>query len=429
MKQILIKLSQLVLLSIVIVFSSCENEELESESSATSISVAKNWFEDYKAKIAFDAQFSDLIYKWQDVSITRLTDGTQAITVPVDYPNQSIDYYGHKIMYLYPKNKGADYDVNIFEFIPNPKKVKTRQEIIDLTAFDGYIIIWDLINGFVRGSKFEENLTVNDIDLKVEYTNKNALVFRQAAGDPWEIALKEVIIVKDSKTDNGSFSYTIRNYSNTGTGTSAGNYPERPGAAGGTPSSNNSVLIVETFFTPKITDVKKELKCFDLSSGAKVTIYVDQPIAGSRKLTAETGHTFISITQNGVTRTIGFYPDSPEASLISDQDSEIHDNSTSAFDVSITVDVSSSQLSDIVKYITNYPSKFSLNNFNCTNFGINVMSLGGLALPKTVGSSFPFFKGINPADLGEDIRALKLPAGATRNLTSGKAPAKSGTCK
>ncbi len=205
------------------------------------------------------------------------------------------------------------------------------------------------------------------------------------------------------------------------------------GSSGGGSSNNNTTTVnLSTFnITDKITDLVKELKCFNKNEGAKLTIYADQPITGSRTLTMETGHTFIGITQNGVTRSLGFYPDSPYASLISNQTSEIHDNSTSAYDVSITINISAVQLTNVISYITNYPSTYSLNNFNCSDFGIKVMSLGGLTLPKTVGSYSEWgftFKGINPADLGEDMRRLSLPAGATRNSTTGKAPAKSGTC-
>jgi hypothetical protein len=160
MKQNLIKLSQAILLCVVVVFSSCENEEFTAENATTNISSTKNWFEDYKAKTSFEPQFSDLIYNWQDALITRLTDGTDAITIPVEYSNQSPEYYGHKFVYLYPKKTGKGFNVSLFEFIPNPKKVQNRQETIDFNAFDGYIINWDLVHGFVRGSKFEQNLAV-----------------------------------------------------------------------------------------------------------------------------------------------------------------------------------------------------------------------------------------------------------------------------
>ncbi|WP_281847916.1 hypothetical protein [Olleya namhaensis] len=49
--------------------------------------------------------------------------------------------------------------------------------------------------------------------------------------------------------------------------------------------------------------------------------------------------------------------------------------------------------------------------------------------PTTVITMFSDdFKGRNPGDLGEDMRALTLPTGATRNNTGGNAPAREGDC-
>ncbi|NMH86227.1 hypothetical protein [Flavivirga algicola] len=192
-------------------------------------------------------------------------------------------------------------------------------------------------------------------------------------------------------------------------------------------------MFVETANTPKINDVKKELECFDKSNSAKLTIYVEQAIENSREVTARLGHTFIGIEQNGVIRNLGFYPDNGgAANLFSSQDSEIHDNSGSPYHVSITVDISSNQLSGIINYVENYPVKYDVNKYNCSDFGIKVASLGGLNLPSTLGVGSQFgitlFKGRNPGDLGEDIRELTLPPGATRDLNGGNAPKKSGDC-
>lgn len=433
MKQNLIKLAKAILLIIVMVFSSCENEELAAGNSGTSISVAKSWFEDYKAKTSFDPQFSDLIYNWQDVSITTLTDGTQAITVPVLYPNQSLKYYGHKIMYLYPNKIGKDFDVNIFEFIPNPKKVQTRQEKIDLTAFDGYIIHWDLVNGFVRGSKFEQNLAVNVISLEVNYTNNNKKVLE----DPWEIALREVIIVKDSKTDNGSnnvgFSYTIRNYSNTGTGTTAGNYPERPGAAVGA-SSNVEIVILGP--SNIINDLSIYLKCFNLSQNAVLTIYVDQPKANSAEPWAgsvtdpNVGHTFIAIQQGNIRRVFGFYPKGSVDPYSSPRGpSAFGNNENHIFDVALAIPINANQLKNVLNTSINATtSSYDLNTFNCTDFGIKIGNLVGLNLPESNGT-WPGGGGSNPGALGQFIRGMSLPTNGIKQTTTATSAANSGDCK
>lgn len=236
MKQKFIVFTKVILLYFIIFFTSCENENITTENSNPSISNAKSWFDEFKAKENFQPIFKDLIYNWQDATITRLTDGTEAITVPVVYPNQSIDYYGHKIMYLYPKNKGTDYDVSLFEFIPNPKKIQIKQSTIDWNAFEGYIINWDLINGFVKGAKFEENLAVNSIDVKVINKDKNNNSTNKEAP---VIALDEVIIKGRSSSSGGNYFLIFAgNYAPFGSGSTSGYYSNSPYIGGGRGGSN-----------------------------------------------------------------------------------------------------------------------------------------------------------------------------------------------
>jgi len=181
--------------------------------------------------------------------------------------------------------------------------------------------------------------------------------------------------------------------------------------------------------TPKIRDVTKELECFDRSAPAKLIIYVEQAIENSREVTARLGHTFIGLEQNEVVRNLGFYPNNGgAANLISNQDSEIHNNSGSPYHVSITINISASELNNIINYIIDYPEKYDLNNYNCSDFGIEVARKGGLALPKTNGSYGFLFEGRNPGDLGEDIRELTLSSGATRDLDGGFASERSANC-
>lgn len=270
MEQKLIEFSKVILLCFIFVLSSCENENLTTDNPNPSFSNAKSKFEEFKAREDFQPIFKDLIYNWQDATITRLTDGTEAITVPVVYPNQSQDYYGHKIMYLYPKNKGSDYDVSLFEFIPNPKKIQTKQNTIDFSAFDGYIINWDLVNGFVKGAKFEQNLSVEAIRVKViENRKKNNNTHKEAP----IIKLDEVVIIRPGNNNTGSSGYTFAitgNYAPFGTGTTAGNYSNSPyvgGGRGGNNSNSNSQtnpcdqlkkMIDNPVFKAKIDELKKK---------------------------------------------------------------------------------------------------------------------------------------------------------------------------
>ncbi len=211
------------------------------------------------------------------------------------------------------------------------------------------------------------------------------------------------------------------------------------GTNGNSNNHNNEVLFdddigifIYTSGIPKIADLKKELECFDKSNPAKLTIYVEQAIENSREVTARLGHTFIGLEQNGVVRNLGFYPLNNTA-VVKNVDSEIHDNSNSPYHISISIGISANQLKNIITYIEDYPSKYNLNEYNCSDFGIAISERAGINLPKTVGTySFfgkEFFKGRNPSDLGEDMRGITLPTGATRDLDGGNAPERSADCQ
>lgn len=180
-------------------------------------------------------------------------------------------------------------------------------------------------------------------------------------------------------------------------------------------------------------DPKTKTKCFDKTKPAKIIIYVEQPIPNSREITADIGHTFIGIEQGGITRYLGFYPDSPGATLVGDKsvDAEIHDNSGSPFDVSISTTVTSAQLTKVINLINNYPKIYNLEEYNCSDFGIQIGKEAGLSLPATIGkySNILFkFEGRNPADLGEDIRKVKQTGNIKINNKSGNAPKEKGGC-
>ncbi len=191
---------------------------------------------------------------------------------------------------------------------------------------------------------------------------------------------------------------------------------------------------------PKITNVTTYLKCFNLSQGAKLTLYVDQPKANKSDTWSvnpnpfdpiDVGHTFISITQNGITRTLGYYPTSgtidPSEGVISSP-SVIRNNEGHAYDVSISVSINGLQLSSIISNMANYNSTYNLNTYNCTDFGVSIANAVGMGVKDTSGT-WPYGgNGSNPGNLGQDIRNMALPSGATRNTSGGTAVSNKGTC-
>ncbi len=181
----------------------------------------------------------------------------------------------------------------------------------------------------------------------------------------------------------------------------------------------------------KKVNPKKETECFDITKPARLTIYVEQPVKGSREITAAIGHTFVGIEQGSISRYLGFYPRKAMPSLISDQVAEIHDNSGSPYHVSISTEVTPDQLKRIIDYIVDHPKTYFLNTYNCSDFGIDIGRKAGLNLPKTIGQYKHFFfkfEGRNPSDLGEDIRAMNPTSTISINKTGGNAPIKTGGC-
>lgn len=194
-------------------------------------------------------------------------------------------------------------------------------------------------------------------------------------------------------------------------------------------ANRNEIFYVEGG-TRKVNPTR-ETRCFDLNKAAKVTIYVEQPIEGSRTITADIGHTFVGIEQDGIKRYLGFYPDSRYATLLKPQKSEIHDNSGSEYHVSISTQVTPDQLKRIINDINNFPKTYDLNKYNCSDFGIQIGRKAGLNLPAKIGTYsqlFFTFEGRNPADLGEDIREMQDTNTISIDRQGGNAPQKSGGC-
>lgn len=223
---------------------------------------------------------------------------------------------------------------------------------------------------------------------------------------------------------------TYGGYGGTGYGYGVGG---GSGSVGGDRSADG-ISSISIIIPSPVVNPRQETKCFTTSQGANLTIYVQEAKSGTRNKVgpAQVGHTFVGIEQNGITRYLGYYPQSTANSALVgvgvSYPGELHDNSGSPYDVSITSPVSSSQLASMIDYINNYPTTYNLNSYNCADFGIAVGNLGGMNLPATT-TRVALFDGRSPGDLGEDIRAMSIaPANGSIDKTGGNAPSKQGTC-
>ncbi|MBL7728779.1 MAG: hypothetical protein JNM68_13875 [Dinghuibacter sp.] len=192
------------------------------------------------------------------------------------------------------------------------------------------------------------------------------------------------------------------------------------------------------------------LDCFTNEPGAsyKITISADQPKPGYRDPyvnnggggssgsgggNINTGHSFITLEQttpNGlkITRSFGFYPANDVKPLNPNSIGKIKNNQSYAYDVSLSRLVSWSQFKAAIDYaVANRYHAYNLNSYNCTHYAIKVFEATGRDLPETSGTWFGG-GGLNPGDLGEDLRIIVLTSGETRDTNGGASPANQGTC-
>ncbi len=195
------------------------------------------------------------------------------------------------------------------------------------------------------------------------------------------------------------------------------------------------IKLFEVIEGPAIPNIVEYLKCFDSAKGATFTIYVKQPKVNKSDTwsgpvwDADVGHTFISITQGSTSRVMGLYPASSVSPFSSNPSVSrlLVDNAGDDFDVSLTINITASQLSKLRSEITGDNSNYNLNTYNCTDFGLRMGNLFSMNIPDSTGT-WPGGGGSNPGNLGQDIRSMSLNSGITRNTTGGKAVSKSGTC-
>ena len=199
-----------------------------------------------------------------------------------------------------------------------------------------------------------------------------------------------------------------------------------------------------------IGNIRDYDKCFDNIPGADhhytITLCVDQPIpnqrdpwgfqfgAGSGSTDfVSAGHTFLVLTDQRtnkkITRNIGFYPSNGASPISPVDQGQLNNDAAHDYNISLTIDVTSSQFSTILEFISHGNDQgynYDLNSNNCTTFAVRALASGGINLPITAGA-WPNGGGYDPGDLGEDIRSMQLPANMTRS-TDLKAHPNTGTC-
>ncbi|WP_264530361.1 hypothetical protein [Flavobacterium sp. N502540] len=429
-KKIKSHVKRVLLFCLTLALFSCQNEEhssdqLQSKIETVPINEAKDFLMHSKSSSSAKSTNNELDnVELDEITQERIKGSDQLLTVIPFKTNSKFE--NKRILLLKINNEIKSI---AFSMYPDENSFKG--------SFSGKIFSHTLDGNFITGFRAENGIIVsqfvennNAIKTDTENAKTSKLTSRSAE------ALREVILQNNyRKTVHaldmfGSTGMYGDGIFGGGIGNSGGRgYSWDVGDGGNSSDATTIYINIEG----KKIDPKEETKCFDKSKSAVLTIYIQQPNENTRdKMGANSvGHTFVGIQQGGIQRVLGFYPDSPNASLISSQNSELHDNSNTLYHVSISIEVDAVKLVNIINYINSYPKTYDLNNYNCSDFAIGAAAKGGLNLPKTTGTYDAVivnFKGRNPGDLGQDIRNMSVPNGATISATKGNAPKKKGGC-
>ncbi len=203
-----------------------------------------------------------------------------------------------------------------------------------------------------------------------------------------------------------------------------------------------------------IGNIADYFKCFTQSDNSDhqytVTLAVEQPVTDSRQpwtwsstglggSSAGTnpinvGHTWLIFSEStGIattTRNVGFYPQSIVLPGSATAQGVLANDENMGYDISLTINVSSQQFFDMLNYTSqgnNAGYDYNLNSNNCTTFALDAMAAGGVAIPATIGTWTGGGQGLDPGDLGEDLRGMQLAGNMSQNTVSNPHP-NVGTC-
>jgi len=185
-----------------------------------------------------------------------------------------------------------------------------------------------------------------------------------------------------------------------------------------------------------ITDIKDYLKCFQVTPGAtfQVTICVDQPTPGSRNPwtvsftdgssgsgASGAGHTYLILTENmpggwSITRNVGFYPSKFVWPITPPVPGVLNNDENTPFNIGAQYNINSTMFFNMLQFVMGSTSdNYQVNTYNCTNFALDALDAGHISLPRTIGYWLGGM-GVDPGDLGEDIRGYNF-TGMTRITT------------
>jgi hypothetical protein len=304
------------------------------------------------------------------------------------------------------ENNGA-YLCFFAEYIPNdPKKGW------DIANFEGKVRFTSIDGKHELTTLSKPRKASNGRVETIECTTQTWTIYVVTPYAITSYAEVETTCRENGSSSGGGFGWGLDGGNNTG-GTGSGSSNEIDPGVVGVNDSGNGVNNEETYVVDggahgkDIPNVAEYLKCFTAGTGAEVTIYVDQPVRNSPEaydlLSGYVGHSWVSITQSGVTRLIGFYPNGTALPWSDDVNGKLKEDSDRSFDVSVSFDFNPEQMASVLSFIRGPIPSYQVNDYNCTDFVMELFSKANISLPKTIGS-WPKGQGYNPGNFGEDMR-------------------------
>jgi len=230
-----------------------------------------------------------------------------------------------------------------------------------------------------------------------------------------------------------------------GSGGGGGSSYSGVGVLGGGGMPTSTGMVIKTPPDHPITNLLDYLKCFTNVGGSdhtyKVTIYVDQPVPGSRtpwktqdggpvgssaaKNLVDVGHTFLTFTEQygttTITRNVGLYPSSAVTPNSPASPGQLNDDENHQYNISATFTVTNADFFIMLYYLQRAADPnfyYNLNAENCTSFALQTLAQAGIFLPNTIGTWWRG-SGCNPGDLGEDLRQMTPLPNMTKSTSSG----------
>ena len=285
-------------------------------------------------------------------------------------------------------------------------------------------------NKVVRVEKWDKALSrIIEVDpFQAQKTLNKSWSHRDGMNSQEEILLPEVIIVIN-KMDYLSLYWILNDYNSYSFLYIQNGDPSSSGGLGGTTgipnqnTQNENIIALPVYTGPKnpITNLSDELKCFTVNSKStySISVNVNQPRPNSRDKVDPSnnfaaGHTFFSLEQvnsdgSKIIRNIGFYPKNSVYPGNFEDASIFGDDSDTPFSVSLKVTVTAAEMITVLNSMKEQQSvPYNLENSNCVSSVTSSLEKINIHLPMTSSGIEYLFKGVNPGDLGQDIRNLDL---------------------